>query len=200
MQNQEIQQSEEKKANSNWNALDVIFFVLPSILIILVPLGGDFYLCGRFSPYLTFFIVWMLYPPIGVFIIICFFAGFVRLLVNWRKHTRKKKLIIVAEIGMTLLFIVLFVVPFFVPEDSNIRWPGYKPFTYGFRERMRSKADIEAIRDWLRTLSKEHCTGKTIDIHSYSFPFKSQWPDSIEWPKSLTIFNPGDLTPFIVPL
>ena len=191
MQNQEIQQSEEGKPSLDWNKWDVIFIVLPIILIILEPLGGFSYLDGRFDSPSIFLTMILMLPATGFIIIICFLAGIVRLLVNWRNHTKKKKLIIVTEIGMPLVFIILFAAPFFIPEDSKIRWPGYKPFTYGFRDRIRSKADIEDIRDWLKTLSKEDCNGKTIDIHSYSSPFKSKWPDSIEWPKSLKVFNPG---------
>ncbi|MCJ7673706.1 MAG: hypothetical protein MUO33_00970 [Sedimentisphaerales bacterium] len=191
MQNQEIQQSGERKASLDWSKWDVIFFVLPIILIILEPLGGFSYLDGRFDSPLIFLTMILMLPVICVIIIICFLTGIVRLLVNWKNHTRKKKLIIVAEIGMSLVFITLFFAPFFIPEDSNIRWPGYKPFTYGFRDRIRSKVDVKNIRDWLKTLSKEDCTGETIRLGYDSYPFKSKWPDSIDWPKSLKVFNPG---------
>ncbi|MFQ6036525.1 MAG: hypothetical protein ACE5NM_11870, partial [Sedimentisphaerales bacterium] len=128
-ENKQTAQIEERKASPNWNALDVIFLVLPIILIILEPLGGFSYLSGRFDSPSIFLIMILMLPVSCVIIIICFLASIVRLLVHWKNHTRKKKLVITAEIGMPLVFIILFVTPFFIPEDSNIRWPGYKPFT-----------------------------------------------------------------------
>jgi hypothetical protein len=34
-------------------------------------------------------------------------------------------------------------------------YPACKPFMYGFRDRIKSTVDIEAIRDWLKILDKE---------------------------------------------
>ena len=60
----------------------MIFFVLPIILTILVPSGGLIYLCGRLNCSMTY-LIFMLYPAIGVFIIYCFFASIVRLFGGW---------------------------------------------------------------------------------------------------------------------
>jgi len=176
MQNQQIQQIEARKSSLNWNKRDVIFFVLPIICTVLVPLGGLPYLCGRLSFHMGL-VVCMIYPVIGVFIIYCFFAGVARLSRDWRKHSRKKKLIIVSEIVIPLAFVALFIIPYFIPIGSDL-WPPRKAFTYGLRDRIRSKADIEAIRDWLKTLSKEHYT----DSDGYIPPN--------ELPKSLKELNP----------
>jgi len=93
-----------------------------------------------------------------------------------------KKLIIVAEIGIPLAFVTLFIIPYFIPIESDLSWPWFKIFMYGFRERIRSKADIPAIRDWLKSLNKEDYTDHAGRLHSD------------KWPKSLKVLNPGKAT------
>ncbi|MFB0525569.1 MAG: hypothetical protein ACETVZ_08490 [Phycisphaerae bacterium] len=175
-ENKHTAQTEERKPGLKWNKEYVIFLILPVIFTILVPLGGLYYLCGRFSPYAIIVThICMLYTAIFIFIICCFFAGIARLSREWRKHDRKRKLIIVAEIGIPLLFIVLFIVSF-LGSVKGMSFFG-KPFMYGLRDRIGSKADITAIRDWLNTLSKEHYT----DSDGY-IPYD-------ELPKSLKVLN-----------
>jgi len=173
-ENIETAKTEERKPSLDWNKQYVIFFVLPIILIILVPLGGIFYLCGRMSWHIGM-VFFMFNLPAGVFIIYCFFAS-IRLFGGWRKHTWRKRILIVTEIVIPVVFIVLFIIPFFIPIKSA--WPPSKAFTYGFRNRMKSKADIEAIRDWLGTLDKED-----YDVHGNRLH-----PD--KWPKSLKALKP----------
>jgi hypothetical protein len=176
-ENIETAQSKERKSSRDWKESNLIFLVLPIIFIILFPLGGVFYLCGRFSPYaIALAHVCMLYPVIGVFIIYCFFAGIVRLLGGWRKHTRKRKLVIATKIAIPLVFIVLFLASCFTSIEGMIFVD--KPFMSGFGERIRCKADIEAIRDWLKTLSKEDYTD-----HAIRLPVD-------KWSKSLKVLNP----------
>jgi len=208
MQNQEIQKSEERKAGLDWNKWDAIFFIIiaPFVIlatfVILAPTGGISYLSGRFNFPLDFlavciFVIWMASPltiviPIFPFVVTGFsfvFIGTARLISNWNIYTNKKRLIRITQIGISILVITVLSLPLFI--SIELYSPGYKPFTYGFRDRIRSKADIEDIRNWLKTLSKEDCTGKIIDIRSYSFPYKSKWTSSIKWPKSLKVFNPG---------
>ena len=178
MQNHQSQQSKEKTASLDWNKWDVILLVVPTVCIFLVPCGGLFYLCGGLSPYLIYFLVCPTYPMIGLFIIYCLVAGIVRLFRDWRKTTRRKKVALFAEIIIPLVSIALFVASFFVPDDSDIRWPPYKSFAYGFGDRVRSKADIAAIRDLLRTFGKQDQPGNT------RIPYD-------DWPKSLKALNPN---------
>jgi len=164
---------------------NLIFIVLPVICIILVPLGGIPYLCGRLSFHMGL-VVCMVYPAIGVFIIYCFIASILRLLRDLEKHNVKKKLIIVTEIIIPLFFIALIIVTFyaiaFTPIKLNLCVPPGKAFTYGFRDRIRSKADIPAIRDWLRTINKEDYIEHSISLHRD------------KWPKSLGELKPGSVT------
>jgi len=195
-------QVRKRKPSLDWNKWDAIFFVIiiPFIilatLIILAPSGGISYLSGRFDFRLDFFVCILFYPTVMIIILVPFVViggsivaiGALRLLFDRNRYTTKKKLIRTTQIGISILLITLYFLALFIPIQPYS--PGYKPFTYGFRERMRSKADVEDIRDWLRTLSKEDCTGRHIDILPDFFFFKSKWPDSIEWPKSLKVFNP----------
>ena len=191
MQNQEIQQSKERKPSRDWNKWDAIISAAIVAFIIFVPLGGIEYLDARFGTYSAFFYGCFIYLTLGFFIIVFLIVSAVQLLCNWNRYTRRKRLIKIFQVGIPFVFVASFAISILTPIRINLWQPGYKPFTYGFRERMRSKADIEAIRDWLRTLGKEDCTGETIRLFSDSHSFKSEWPDSIEWPKSLKVLNPG---------
>ncbi|HCO93971.1 MAG TPA: hypothetical protein DIU00_08480 [Phycisphaerales bacterium] len=115
----------------------------------------------------------------------------IRLFNNWTKYTQRKKIIRFIQVCVPTVFIASFFISVFTPINIPLYQPGYNPFTYGFRERIRSKADIEDIRNWLETLEDEDCNGESIVLLRDSDSFKSQWPDSIEWPKSLKVFNPN---------
>jgi len=192
MQNQEIQQSEERKVSSNWNALDVIFFVIIApftiltIFVILFLMGGISYLSGRFDIPLDFLAVcalaiWMTSPlmvviTIFLLVVIGFFAiiGTVRLISNWNRYANKKRLIRIYQIVISILvtiLLALFVLSLFTPIIPYLGMPGYKPFTYGFRDRIRSKADIEDIQNWSKTLSKKDCIDNRI--------LSDKWPESL---------------------
>jgi len=176
-ENIETAQSQERKSPLDWNEWDMVFFVIiiPFImlatLIILAPTGGISYLSGRFNVPLDFFVVfvlavWMTSPLmiiiiIFLFVVIGFFAiiGAVRLISNWNRYTNRKRLIRIIQIVISIVVITVPSLSFLIPIE--LYSPGYKPFTYGFRERMRGKTDIEDIRDWLKTLSKEDCIGNT---------------------------------------
>ncbi|MGD8501624.1 MAG: hypothetical protein PVJ86_13310 [Phycisphaerales bacterium] len=187
----EMPQSERGRLGLDWNGWDVVFFVLPIMFTIFGRTAGYEYLRSNYSSLSSSFMTLMVYPAIGVFIIYCFFANVVRLLVSWTKHSRRKRILLAAEISTLIVIIVLFLASCFMPIDSHLWVPGYKPFTYHFGQEIRSKADIQAIRDWLRTLSKEDCTGETIRLGYASGSSRSQWPDSREWPESLQELHPN---------
>lgn len=191
MNKQDATNLKNGEARRDWSKSDAALLVIIIVCVILVPVGGFFYLCGRFSPYLIFAVVWFVYPVIAGWLLLFIVVGSRRLLLDWKRCTRRKRLITIVQIGIPIVFIASFAIAVVTPIETCLAQPGYKPYTYGFRERIRSKADIDAIRDWLRTLSREGCTGENIDILSDSFPFKSQWPDSIDWPKSLKALNPN---------
>ena len=75
--------------------------------------------------------------------------------------------------------IALFFASFFVPEDSPLNSNPVKSFACGFRDRVRSKADIESIRDLLRTFGKPDEREVAPGI-----PYE-------DWPKSLKALNPN---------
>ncbi len=143
------------KPGRNWKDSKLIFIVLPIILTVLFPLGGLPYLCGRFSPYaITLAHVYVLYLGTICFIIFCFVVGVGKLFGVWNKRSKSGKFFISAQMMIPLGFLVLLFSSFFLPESEFSRG-SHKFFMRGFRERVRSKADIESIRDWLEMLSKD---------------------------------------------
>lgn len=168
----------------------VIFIVLPAVLTILFPLGGLPYLCGRFIPYAGAFGNFCLfYPLICVFIIYCLCRSVSRRFRGSREGNVKSQLTSAAEIGIPLVFMVSLLVPVFTSYKGIIAVN--KPFMYGFRTRMKSKADIEAIRDWLESLDDEDYD--SIDNSYISFPHnRAEWPQPLKLLKSGRVFLSAD--------
>lgn len=189
----EKQETKERKPRIDWNIWDVILLAFIVVYVILEPMGGFDYFCGWYNPYLRFYVACFVFPmtiTISILILLYTVIWTFRLFINWKRYTQRKKFIKIIHICIPLVFIVSFFISVFTPINIPVWQPGYKPFTYGFRARIRSKADIEDIRNWLETLKEEDCNSETIDLFRDSGPLKSQWPDSIEWPKSLKVFNP----------
>jgi hypothetical protein len=147
----------------NWNDSDVVLLVLPLVLTIFVPSGAILYMYGRLNwhPALLLLFHW----AAAAFVVCCFFVSIVRLFMGWRKHTRKRRLLMVAEVGIPIVFVALL--------------PFGKGFIYGYRDRIRSKADIPAIRAWLRTF----------DRGDYD-EFGKRVPPK-KWPEALRKLKPG---------
>ena len=164
--NIDIEPAIEIKPVRNRNRRDVFFIVAPVICIILVPLGGLFYLCGRFSPFiLSFCVISLLSFLIFAFILYCFVYGTVVLIACWKK-LEKKKNIVIAQTLIPFVFIVLFIAPSLIPVDSDLKWIPEKFLVYGLRDRVRSRTDIQEIRDWLKTLRREdYMKAGRIDIY-----------------------------------
>ena len=179
-ENIEPAETAEKKPRSNWKESKLIFLVLPIILTILVPCGGVAYLCGRLNYHLILICVFF-YPIVFGFIIYCFFVGTVRLFRDWKKVHKHGKFLIFAQFCIPIMFVVFFVIPFFIPIESVLLSPA-EVYNYGLRGRIKSKADIKAIRDWMRTLDKE-------DYEDFSVRLPRD-----EWPKSLKVLNPNSIT------
>lgn len=180
-ENIETAETEERRSSLVWNRQVVIFIVLP-ILTILVPLGGIPYLCGRLNFHMGL-VVCMIYPVIWGLFIYCFVVGLIRLYRDWGKRAGKKKFTIVVEIGIMMVCIALLIIPFFIPVESDLQSKS-SAYLYGFRDRIRSKADIEAIRVWMRTLNKENYD--FTDAQNFRVPFD-------EWSKSLKVLNPPNI-------
>ena len=166
-QNIDTEPAGQTQLRRNWNRRDIFFIIAPVICIILVPLGGLGYIRGRFFPFFreSFF----LYVAIGCFIVYCIMNGFTRLFTHRKNHTRKKRFFIAVEISISIIFILSCISLFFMPFETFFS-PACKPFMYGFRDRIKSRADIEAIRDWLRTLDNEDLEYYSQHSHSNELP------------------------------
>ncbi|MHC4438640.1 MAG: hypothetical protein ACYS3S_14855 [Planctomycetota bacterium] len=187
----EKQETEERRPRIDWNIWDAILLAFIIVYVILVPIGGFHYFCGWYNPYLMFGFVFLIYLPLSVLLLIFTVIWTLRLFINWTKYTQRKKIIKFLQVCIPTVFIASFFVSFLTPIETYFWQPGFKPFTYGFRERIRRKADIEDIRNWLRTLQNENYSSVSIELSRDSDSLKRQWPDSIEWPKSLKVFNPN---------
>lgn len=172
--NLETPKNEVRKGGTGRGDSVVIFLILPMTLTLLIPTGVLLYLYGRLSWHPGLSIIG--YYPAGIFMIVCFFMGIVRLLQEWRRSNWNGRLVNIAEVGVPIAYVVLFIIPPYVPIKSPL-WPGATPFTHGFQDRIQSKADIRAIRSWLKTLDK-----KDYDIHGNQLPFDQQ-------PEALKVLN-----------
>lgn len=179
-----------KDLSIDWNIWDVILLAFIVVYVILVPIGGLDYFCGWYNPYLIFRVACCIFPVTSVLLLLFTAICTIRLFNNWTKYTQRKKIIRFIQVCIPTVCIASFFISVFTPINIPLYLPGYQPFTYGFRERIKNKADIEDIRNWLETLKEVDCNGETIGLYRDSGPLKSHWPESIEWPKSLTVFNP----------
>ncbi len=171
------QTKQTKGLKPGWNLMesDVVFLLLPLVLTVFVPTGALLYVFGRLSWHAGLLGLFHL-AAIG-FIFFCFVASAVRLLLGWRRYTGKRKLLGIAGIAIPIVFGMLCVIGSPVLTKSRM-WPDATPFTYGFRDRIRSKADIPALRAWLRTFNKS----------AYEEPGDRVPPD--QWPESLKALKP----------
>jgi hypothetical protein len=186
---------EKAQVNANdpsidWNIWDVILPVFIVAYVVLEPLGAIDYFCGWYYPNLRLHFACLIFPIVIIFIPL--FTGFLtfKLYINWTKYTRKKKIIRLIHVCILLVFILPFLISMFTPINIPVYLPGYKPFTYGFRERIKSKANIEDIRNWMKTLKEENYNGDVIGLSREPNSLKMRWPDLIDWPESLKVFNP----------
>jgi hypothetical protein len=155
----ETEQIEETKPGRNWNGWDVFLLTVPVACIVLFPLGGVDYLCGRFIPWFYSLVRVPLYLMISGCLGLCLCTNVARLLINLKKHARKKRVLIAAEILAPPVLFYLSIAACLVPVERRLYGPTYKSYTHGFGDRIKSRADIEAIRDWLRAISRDDYTG-----------------------------------------
>lgn len=179
----ETPQTRVRKPGGNRKKSILIFLVLPVVLTILFPFGGLPYLCGRFIPYTgTLVHVCMLYPLMCIFIIYCLCRGVSRRSKGSIEGNTKSRLTSAAEIGIPLVFIMSLLLSFFISVKGMLVFD--KPFMYGLQTRMKSKADVEAIRAWLQSLGDEDYDKSD---HAYNrFPHNRG-----EWPEPLRVLKPG---------
>jgi hypothetical protein len=165
-------------AHGKWKDSHVVLFFLPVILTILFPLGGIFYLSGRFCPYATTFCcIHLFYLVVLIFIIYCFISGIVKLSGRKGKLTRNGKTLVIAETVIPSVFIILLGAFIFLGfTDKEFRGPRFKCFMYGIRDRVKSKVDVKATRIWLQSLGNEDYNENDLNYKRLS---KAKWPESL---------------------
>jgi len=158
--------TEDKNPSGKRIVSHVVFLILPILCILFVSFWGfTGYLCGRLSRHMPC----MLYPLAFILMIICFFASVVRLIGKWRKCTWAKRTLIITEICLPIVFVALLIMPMCLRFESQL-WPDAAAFTYGLRDRVRSQADIPAVRKWLKTLDKEDYAGHPVYLPPDELP------------------------------
>jgi len=146
--------AQKRQAGWKWKGWHVVFLVAPvACLLLFLSEGLLFYLHGRMGRHITFSMC-MLYPVTGGFLLFCVGASLMRLLVGWAKYTWKTRLLIAAEIGIPIVVAGLCIARIYAPVESKLSPPGVV-FLHGYRDRVKSRADIPAIRNWLKILDKE---------------------------------------------
>jgi len=167
----------------NWNVWDVFFYVVPVACVVLYPLGGVDYLCGRLIPLFYSLVRFPLYLLIMCCLGECFFVNIARFVINSRKYAGKKQVLV---IGQMLAPVVLLSVSFAVslpPADQGLDSFGYSSYLHGFADRIKSRTDVEAIRAWLRTISDKDYAGKNPDAMTFD-----------ELPECLQVLRPKVIT------
>lgn len=161
--------------------LDIILIIISIILysptlILMEPFGTISYFSGRYELIhkISFGLVMIsclaLYPLIVIALIIL-----VRILFFWPGKIKPLKKCLKIQAVTILALTALFLSPFFMP-----RKPGLIPFTNGFRNKMKTEADVPAIQKWLAALNPQQCTDQMSDVM-----FKG-WPQNINWPEAVT--------------
>lgn len=164
-----VAQTGETQSGWNWREWHVVYIVTPVVfLLLLVSQGLLCYSCGRLGRRMTD-LVCMLYPAVAGLLVFCFSASIIRLLVHWAKHTWRIRLLIAAEIVIPVAVAFLCVAPIFTPVRSALPPPGVA-FLHGFADRVRSRADIPAIRNWMKTLNKGDYVRRRDYYHSDKLP------------------------------
>jgi len=170
--------TEVMKPHANWKDSHIVLFVLPVVLTMLFPVGGLFYLLGRFSPIgLDFCAIWMIYPLVVIFMAWCLYTGIVKLLITKGNRTGGEKLVAIAETGVALIFFGLLSPPIFFGLKL-----GVPPIAVGLRHRVESQVDIAATRIWLQSLDAElgeYTEGGVVYVRSSKWLSRSELPESL---------------------
>jgi hypothetical protein len=190
----EVAVSTDRKARSiSINLYKRYWYVLDIVLIGLVLLYGVLfdhfglisYVCGLYNQMVIVFA--MVFVAVFFFVpaSLCLLVLALRMYASWPKHIQSKSRLRLLRISVIIGLVAYLGLPF-----TLVRPPGYRTFTSGFKRHMEKKANIEAIRAWLSTLSPAACTGEYIDLYDSGSIGNPKWPDTIDWPESITCFDP----------
>ncbi|MBN2590909.1 MAG: hypothetical protein JXA96_13675 [Sedimentisphaerales bacterium] len=147
MDNKENSTNESHSTNplrfyiDNW---DIFCFVVTIILIILFSSGLASYLCGRFNIHLAGVYFLSLFGTLGTFLIF-FLVNIVRI---FRKNILKKRLLILFEICLPIIFFLSFFLFSFI-------WDSKDPFLCGHRDQVLKRINIKEAQAWLKTIIDE---------------------------------------------
>jgi len=142
-----ITDSIENQASLKNYKRDIFFIIIIIILTILFPFQGIYYLWGRFNLMLHLLVIGIF--PIMILILIFTFASLIKLI---KKNIRTNHFLIFIEICLTTIFII----SLSLPLDKKLNLYESHPFLCGYRDRIRSRLDIQAVREWMKTYSENY--------------------------------------------
>jgi hypothetical protein len=159
------------KLNLRQYKADIIYIAFLTTCLIMFPFGVIFYIWGRMNLMIHFLILitFALLPLIAIL----FFVGIVRFLI---KNTRKKKILIFIEMLIPVLFFIVF---FFPPDKKLNLYDSGHPFLCGYRDRIRSRLDIKAVREWMKTYSENYTDNEDNQSKNGYIPY-NKLPDCLK--------------------
>ena len=104
--------------------------------------------------------------------------------ISWPARIRSKYRLLLLRMVVIVGLGVYLALPF-----TPVKPSGFRTYTSGFKKYLQKEADIPAIRTWLSTVNPEACTDEEINLYT-NYTLESVWPESIDWPESITRFDP----------
>jgi hypothetical protein len=163
-----------------WYILDII---LISVVLywgnLLDPFGLVSYISGLYNRY-TLFSSGFTYALLIVPASLCLLVLIWRMFVSWPKYISNKPKLRSFQIIIPICLFVYLVLPFLpvLPAPKRIYMAGFEGYA-------KNNADIDGIRHWLNSLTRE-------DFIEYERKGRTlEWREKIDWPQAILKLHPG---------
>jgi len=188
--------TEHKRKSNIMGLYERYWYVLDIMLVGFVLLFRIFenslilisYICGIYNSMGMLFKAILLFGSLLFPAFLCLLILPLRMIISWPEHIQDKRKLLSLCV---LVIIVVTVIVYLGAPFKRIGPSGGKAYAYGLKKHMEARADIEAIRGWLSTLSPKDCTGEEIKVYvEEKGSYKLKWPEKIDWHDSITCFEP----------
>jgi hypothetical protein len=168
----------------SWNWKNYLLLFLAIIFVAGLALGGFEYLNGRFDYYYSVLVVFLIFPTLLLLHIIEVPLYIFQLIKSWHRFSLTKRIVVIIQNIVVTYFLICFF------TGTGLWIPGVIAFSYGFRSHIIAETNVSQIQNWLKTFDPNLCDSKDKDILSRDNFETSDWPKDVNWPNSITIFNP----------